>query len=195
MRRRDVLTGLGSAGVLAGAGAVAVYGLPSVDELTGESENGTESDEADEEPRDPLRLETIDAPGSEPGEVLVPEPGRATFIDLFATWCSPCEKQMPALAEAHERVADADVQFISVTNEGISHDELAAWWDEHDGSWPIAVDPAAELSARYLGSGYPTAVTVDASGRVLWSDDGVKSADELVGRIEAAIDASEGADE
>ncbi|AEH37704.1 TlpA family protein disulfide reductase [Halopiger xanaduensis] len=189
MRRRDVLTGLGSAGVLAGAGAVAVYGLPSVDELTGEAE----SDE--DEPRDPLELETVDAPGSEAGETLVPEPGRPTFIDLFATWCSPCEKQMPALAEAHEQVADADVQFVSVTNEGISHDELAAWWDEHDGSWPIAVDPAAEVSARYLESGYPTAVTIDASGQVLWADDGVKSTDELVDRIETAIDASaEGAD-
>ncbi|RKD97323.1 TlpA family protein disulfide reductase [Halopiger aswanensis] len=186
MHRRDLLTGLGSAGVLAGAGAVAVYGLPSVDELTGEAESDDE-----EEPADPLELETIDAPGSEPGEMLVPEPGRPTFIDLFATWCSPCEKQMPALADAHERVADTDVQFVSVTNEGISHDELAAWWEEHDGSWPIAVDPAAELSARYLESGYPTAVTIDASGRVLWADDGVKSADELVGKIEAAIDASE----
>lgn len=192
MRRRDVLTGLGSAGVLAGAGAVAVYGLPSVDDLTEESE--TDSHE-EEEPRDPLRLETIDAPGSEANEVLVPEPGRASFIDLFATWCSPCEKQMPALAEAYERVADADVQFVSVTNEGISHDELAAWWDEHDGNWSLAVDPAAELSARYLESGYPTAVTIDASGQVLWADDGIKSADELVDRIEAAIEASTGSED
>jgi len=108
MRRRDFLAGVGSVGVVAGAGAVAVYGVPSPESLRdGGGEDG---------PYEPLEIETIDAPGSEAGTIQVPDPEQATFVDFFATWCGPCIDQMPALAEANERIGD-EVLFYSVTNE------------------------------------------------------------------------------
>ncbi|RQH00388.1 TlpA family protein disulfide reductase [Natrarchaeobius oligotrophus] len=187
MHRREVIAGLASAGVVAGGGALAVYGVPSVEELTGEGNDVP----------DPLEIETIDAPGSEAGEVLVPAPDRATFVDIFGTWCPPCVEQMPELAEANDRIGD-EVLFISVTNESvgetgsITEDELVDWWDTHGGDWTLGLDPTAELTERYLAGGYPTAVSIDAAGRVQWSDDGRKSADELVAGIEQALEAEDG---
>ena len=192
MRRRDVLAGLGSAGVVVGGGAIAAFGLPSAGDVAGD---GTD-DGGDSSPPDPLEIRTIDAPGSEAGTVLVPAPDRPTFVDLFGTWCPPCIDQMPALAEANERIGD-EVLFVSVTNESIGEDraiteqELVDWWTEHDGNWLLGHDPTAELTERYLQGGYPSAVAIDADGRVQWGDDGVKTADELVAGIERAIEASE----
>ena len=179
MRRREALAGIASLGVVGSAGAVALHGFPSPDD-------GPEADD-ESPPDDPIAIETVEAPGSEAGEVRVPATGRPTFIDLFATWCTPCVKQMPALAEANDRVGD-EVLFISVTNESIEEEKLVGWWEEHDGNWLLGVDPAAELSTRYLDSGFPTAVVIDASGRVQWSDSGVKTADELVAKIEQVTD-------
>ncbi|MEY7849521.1 TlpA family protein disulfide reductase [Natrarchaeobius sp. A-rgal3] len=183
MRRREAIAGIASAGIVAGAGAVAVFGVPSVDELTGEDVE-----------RDPLEIETVDAPGSEAGHALVPAADRPTFVDIFGTWCPPCIEQMPALGEAYDRVGD-DVRFLSVTNESvgetgsITEEELVEWWDDNDGRWTIGLDPTAELTERYLAGGYPTAAVIDPSGRVRWSDHGVKTADELVDRIEDALEA------
>jgi len=74
---------------------------------------------------------------------------------------------MDALATTHDRVGD-DVLFLSVTSEPvgdtISEAELAEWWDENDGDWTIGLDPTSELTSRYWGSPYPSAVAIDASG-------------------------------
>lgn len=177
MRRRELLAGVGSVGVLGAAGAVALRGVPSV---------GDEPDSGGEATREPIRLETIDAPGSEAGEVALPADSQPTFIDFFATWCAPCEAQMPALAEAHERIGD-EVLFVSVTTEGLPEAEIVEWWAEHDGNWLLARDPTTELAARYNPPGYPHAVATDAAGTVQWSSSGRKTADELVDGIERAI--------
>ncbi|WP_306058936.1 TlpA family protein disulfide reductase [Natronococcus wangiae] len=190
MRRRDVLAGLGSAGVIVGGGAIAVSGVPSTDDLL-------DREGSQQEPDEPLEVETVDAPGSEAGTALVPATDRPTFVDVFGTWCPPCVEQMPALAEANDRIGD-DVFFISVTNESVGENgsiteaELVDWWDEHDGNWTLGLDSTAEVTERYLVSGYPSAAAIDASGRVQWSESGVKTADELVAGIELALESGTG---
>ena len=183
MRRRELLAGIGSVGVLGGAGVIALRGLPSL----GDEGAAGEDDEGPE----PLTIETVDAPGSRAGTVEIPSTEQPTFIDFFGTWCPPCIEQMPALGEASDRVGDS-VLFVSVTTEAvgraITEEELVDWWEKHDGDWLLGVDPNAELAARYLAGGYPSAVAIDASGTVQWSDSGIKTADELVAGIEQAID-------
>lgn len=174
MRRRDLLAGLGSAGVIAGGGAIAVFGLQS----------------EDTKQYDPFEIETVDAPGSEAGTVSIPVPGQPTFVDFFATWCGPCEKQMEALGTVHERYSD-EVRFVSVTNEpigrSISEAELVSWWEDHDGNWTLGLDPTVELAERHLGTNYPSAVVFDDSRQVKWAESGEKSADELADGIEQAL--------
>ncbi|MFD1564350.1 TlpA family protein disulfide reductase [Haloarchaeobius amylolyticus] len=181
MRRRDVLAGLGSVGVIGGAGAVALGGLPSLD---GETDD-------EKEPVEPRTVETIEAPGSEAGEVRLPAADQPTFIDFFATWCDPCEEQMPALIEAHDQLGD-DVRFVSVTNEAVGRSvtkaEVVDWWERNDGNWTLGIDPTAELSAQYSIAGIPYAVAIDASGRIQWSAGGQKSTDEFVSGIEQALE-------
>lgn len=194
MRRRDLLAGLGSVGVIGGAGAVAVYGLPSSDDIAGSPDDvaGEDGEEGDGGDRyEPVEIETVDAPGSEAGEILVPATDRPTFVDFFGTWCPPCIDQMPELAEAHERVGD-EVLFISITSESVGESgtiteaELVEWWDENGGNWTLGLDPAAELTYRV--SSYPTAMAIDSSGQIQWSDSGRKTADELVEGIEHVLD-------
>ncbi|TKX87821.1 redoxin domain-containing protein [Halorubrum sp. SS5] len=180
MRRRHLLAGLASVGVLGGAGAVATGEVP--DPLGGE-----EAPESVE----PVTIDAIDAPGSRDGEVTIPAPDRPTFVDFFGTWCPPCAEQMPALVAAHDRIGD-DVLFVSVTTEpvgeAVSEETVVDWWREHDGDWLVAADVAAELAARLNVGSYPSARAVDASGRVRWATSGTHTADEFVAGIERALD-------
>ena len=187
MRRRELLAGLGSIGVLGGAGLVVMEGNPVSRPRESDGRDAESTVAADSES---VRIETIDAPGSKDGAVEIPAPNRPTFVDFFGTWCPPCVEQMPALAAANERIDDS-VLFVSVTTEAVgrsvSKSELVDWWDTHDGDWLLGVDRRAELAARYLAGGYPSAVAIDASGRVQWSEAGIKTADQLVAGIRRAL--------
>jgi hypothetical protein len=98
---------------------------------------------------------------------------------------------MPALREAEARIGD-EVLFVSVTTEdvggSVSEETVVDWWRKNDGDWLVAADVTAELAAKLNVGGYPTAVALDRTGRVQWSDSGVHTTDEIVTKIEATLD-------
>jgi thiol-disulfide isomerase/thioredoxin len=175
VRRRDLLAGLAGLGTV-GGGAYALH--------RGVGPLGDDADRVE-----PVELRAVDAPGSEAGPVTVPDPGRVTFVEFFATWCDVCADSMPELRTAHERVAD-DVQFLSVTNEPLGHavtrTEIAEWWADHDGTWPVAPDEDLALTEALDASSVPTVVVLDADNAVTWSATGKHDADAILDRIEAA---------
>jgi thiol-disulfide isomerase/thioredoxin len=182
MKRRDLLAGLASVGAIGGAGLVATGTIPDA------FGNGNETPE----PVEPTTLDTIEAPGSRDGEVTLPADNHATFVDFFGTWCAPCVEQMPALGEAEARIGD-EVLFVSVTTEDVggslSEETVVEWWRENNGDWLVAADVTAELAAKLNVGAYPTAVALDAAGRIQWSEAGVHSADEILAGIETALNA------
>ena len=170
MRRRELLAGL------AGVAAVGVGGASILD-------GGSSSRVA------PVTVTGIDAPGSRGEQLTVPERGRVTFVEVFATWCSVCKASMEPLADAHDRVGD-DVQFVSVSNEPLGHavsrDELRRWWVAHDGDWQLAADEGLALTEALDATGIPTVVVLDEQNRVTWAATGRHSAATIVEHIEAA---------
>jgi thiol-disulfide isomerase/thioredoxin len=173
MQRREVIAGLGSLAVLGGGGALAFSG----------NDAGTEDIEA-------VELETLDAPGSEAGTATVPEEGRVTFVELFATWCTVCESMMPRVAEVHDAVGD-EVQFLSVTNEPLGEtvtaEDVSEWWTGHDGDWTVAADTDLELTQRLDATGVPYAVVFDEGNRVAWTHRGRASASKLEDAIRSQL--------
>jgi thiol-disulfide isomerase/thioredoxin len=173
MRRRDLLIGAGSLAALGGGAAVAF-------DVVGPTDGNAVA---------PVELDAIEAPGSDSGTVTVPEPGRVTFLELFATWCNVCESMMPELAAVHESVGDG-VQFLSVTNEPlgntVTREDVAAWWRQHSGTWTVAADRDLELTQRLDASGVPYSFVLDARNRVVWQHRGRTSAEKIRAGIRTA---------
>lgn len=176
MRRRDFIVGTAALATVGGGAALTIGGWNPL---------------ADGESVAEFELETIDAPGSEPGTTVAPERGTVTFLELFATWCGVCEDLMKPMGEVHAAVGD-DVQFVSVTNEPIgrtvTEDDVATWWADHGGAWTVAHDADLELTAALDATSVPYSVVLDEENVVSWHDSGYKSADELLEPIEVALE-------
>ncbi|MEO5695941.1 MAG: TlpA disulfide reductase family protein, partial [Burkholderiaceae bacterium] len=51
--------------------------------------------------------------------------GKPTVINLWATWCPPCVREMPLLHEAQQKHS-ADMNFVFL-NQGEEHSQVAQW--------------------------------------------------------------------
>lgn len=174
MRRRDFLAGAAGLAVVGGGAAYALGDLS----LIREEDAGMA----------PVELPGIEAPGSDAGTVTIPNEGQVNFVELFATSCPACQRMMPELRDA-AATAD-DVQFVSVTNEPLGHtidaEDIAEWWAERDAHWQLAHDEELELTMALDANAVPYSAVFDAENRLVWSDDGYKTDDELLDAIESA---------
>jgi thiol-disulfide isomerase/thioredoxin len=55
--------------------------------------------------------------------------GKPLVLNLWATWCGPCRREMPVLATAQQ--AHDDVQFVFL-NQGETLDEVQGFWPAND---------------------------------------------------------------
>jgi thiol-disulfide isomerase/thioredoxin len=125
--------------------------------------------------------------------------GRAVLLNLWATWCVPCRKEMPALDALQAKLGGNDFQVIAVNIDTRDPEKPKAWL--HDvGIAHLAyyADPSAkvfqELKAVGKAVGMPTTLLVDPrgcevaslAGPAEWaSDDGVKLVQAMIGKSEA----------
>lgn len=90
--------------------------------------------------------------------------GRPLVINLWATWCGPCRRELPTLAQAQQRMRG--VRFV-FANQGESAGVVRAFMDaqglrlDH-----VLVDDGMQLSQHYNARAYPTTLFLDAQGHL-----------------------------
>jgi len=88
--------------------------------------------------------------------------GRPVVLNLWATWCPPCRREMPALAAAQAAHPEAVFVFVNVGEDGATVQRYLA----QAGLAPrnVLLDPV-RTAARSLGvGGYPTTLFYDHNG-------------------------------
>lgn len=105
--------------------------------------------------------------------------GQPVLINLWASWCGPCRKEMPLLAEAASRTKN--VGFLGV-NTRDDPSMAAAFLPEVGVTYPQVVDVDGELLDTTRVRGLPVTLAMDAEGRIVDRVIGEVSPDEL-GRL------------
>jgi thiol-disulfide isomerase/thioredoxin len=95
--------------------------------------------------------------------------GRTVLLNLWATWCVPCRKEMPALDGLQARLGGPRFQVVAVNIDTRDPDKPRTWLREN-GIEHLAyyADPSAkifrDLQAVGWAFGMPTTVLVDPQG-------------------------------
>jgi thiol-disulfide isomerase/thioredoxin len=122
--------------------------------------------------------------------------GRLVLLNLWATWCVPCRKEMPALDELEAKLGGQDFEVVAVNIDTRDPGKPRAWLrDVGIGRLGYYADPSAKVfqDLKLVGRafGMPTTLLVDPAGCEIgtvagpaeWaSDDGVKLVSAALGK-------------
>ena len=92
--------------------------------------------------------------------------GRPVLINLWATWCAPCVKEMPMLEAL---AASGKVRVVTVSQDMDHLEKVTAFFAEHKfAALQPWLDPDNDLAFHYNGGTLPTSVYYDAQGKEVW---------------------------
>jgi thiol-disulfide isomerase/thioredoxin len=107
--------------------------------------------------------------------------GRPTVVNLWATWCGPCRRELPMLIEA--QAANPDVHFV-FANQGETADQVNRYLAASSlAPSNVLLDPGSQLARASDAQGWPTTLYLDGAGRLMATDTGELTATKLSKRL------------
>ncbi|MCI9278738.1 MAG: TlpA family protein disulfide reductase [Lachnospiraceae bacterium] len=142
-------------------------------EAGGEAQKGEEQESVEEPPAEPLVFEGQDLDGNAVTSDIFSQ-SKLTMINVWATYCNPCLREMPDLGELAGEYDTADFQLIGIVSdvqENGSEDKLekaVSLVEKTGADYPHLLLNESLYSALVVNvSGVPTTFFVDENGVVL----------------------------
>lgn len=95
--------------------------------------------------------------------------GKVVLVDVWATWCGPCVKEIPSLKKIEQDFHGKDVIFLSVSVDDEKDKEKWKKYvaDEQLGGVQIHAGRGSEISRDYKISGIPRFMLFDRNGNII----------------------------
>jgi thiol-disulfide isomerase/thioredoxin len=110
--------------------------------------------------------------------------GRPLVINFWNSTCLPCKKELPAFANAHDKLGE-DVRIVGIDTLAPTADEEAFARDKGV-QYELFYDPDGELTAAVGVAALPQTLFIDASGKIV-AQTGQLTADRLTDLIRTTL--------
>ena len=89
--------------------------------------------------------------------------GKTVLLNFWATWCPPCREEMPALERLYRQHKDRGLVLVAIS---IDADPkiVPPYVKGSKLTFPIALDPKAEIANKYGVRALPSSFVVDRQG-------------------------------
>ena len=112
--------------------------------------------------------------------------GKVVFLNFWATWCKPCEAEMPSMERLWRRYRDRGLVVLAVSADADGAGAVGPFVAKHRLTFPVGLDPRMEVSRRYQVWALPSTFIIDRQGRRALFANGPREWDGAVAR--AAFD-------
>lgn len=93
--------------------------------------------------------------------------GQAVLVNLWATWCPPCEAEMPAIEAVYNEYKDQGFTVLAINQTYQDNPfDIAPFIKEHSLSFPVLLDETGETAQAYHVHYLPASFFVNRSGKI-----------------------------
>lgn len=114
--------------------------------------------------------------------------GKTVFLNFWATWCGPCQREMPDIQALYEDYGSNAEELVVLgianprsdaypNNNDVPEEEIKAFLEENGYTYPVVMDPTGEVFNTYLISSFPTTFMIDKDGNLFGYVTGTLTAD------------------
>jgi thiol-disulfide isomerase/thioredoxin len=104
--------------------------------------------------------------------------GKTVLINVFATWCGPCQIEAPHLAKVYNEIGGDEVIFIGLNLEE-NPGAISAFKEEFMWEFPLILNQDGRLTEIYQPIGLPTSWFIDSDGIIQYVHAGPITAEML----------------
>jgi cytochrome c biogenesis protein CcmG, thiol:disulfide interchange protein DsbE len=123
---------------------------------------------------------------------------KLTYIDFWASWCTPCKQSFPWMASMSEKYGSRGFRVLAISVDKKREDadkflrQAVTATNANNPAFTLGFDPEGKSAAALQVKAMPTSLLVDEKGKVLFVHSGFKAADTeaLEAQIKAALDAT-----
>lgn len=113
--------------------------------------------------------------------------GKPFFIDFFATWCKPCNRELDAISEVYEDwQKETGVKLVAVSiDQAQNINKVKPLVDNHGWDYDVLLDPNGDLKRAFGIQVIPYVMIVDGKGNIVYKHQGYTDGveEELIDKV------------
>jgi peroxiredoxin len=93
--------------------------------------------------------------------------GRVVLLNLWATWCPPCEQEMPSMERLYQEMGPQGLEVVAISIDQLSPDAVRQWAEERGLSFTVLHDRTGRIQQVYQTTGMPESFVIDREGVIV----------------------------
>jgi peroxiredoxin len=93
--------------------------------------------------------------------------GRVLLLNLWATWCPPCEEEMPSIERLHQELGPEGLKVVAISVDQGESQAVERWAAERGLTFTVLHDPSGRIQQTFQTTGMPESFVVDRRGVIM----------------------------
>ncbi|OGU34270.1 MAG: hypothetical protein A3K13_00750 [Gemmatimonadetes bacterium RIFCSPLOWO2_12_FULL_68_9] len=93
--------------------------------------------------------------------------GHVVLLNIWATWCGPCEQEMPSMERLHQELGAAGLKVVAVSIDEGDADDVRRWVVERRLTFQVLWNRTGDIQRIYQTTGVPESFVIDRHGVIV----------------------------
>lgn len=92
--------------------------------------------------------------------------GKVVLLNVWATWCGPCKREIPDFIEAYEQYKDKGLEIIGISVDRISQSKVLSFTEKYKINYPVAMTTSKLTKDYGPFPAIPITIIIDKNGKI-----------------------------